>query len=271
MSELLHFEFRRLFRRVSFYVCTGIVILSSVFIMFFFYSVSIAAGGYAKSPDFILQTIFPLSNLPTFVIIFISIFGCEDYAKGTAKTIFSLGYPRWKIFTAKFITASTASTIMYGVLLLLTILLSNNSDTKVDTNYLLEPYENTDPFYLIVLQQFTSILAINTFIFLISEIVSKTGISIIIGIFAPGIILGFVSFFCSMMNSMFFNDAEESVFTSINSFFTMYWLSSSNSMVYLLSQFSDSYDRVFAIIVNLFYVMIFGALSLLCVTKKEIK
>ena len=74
-----------------------------------------------------------------------------------------------------------------------------------------------------------------------------------------------------MMNSMFFNDAEESVFTSINSFFTMYWLSSSNSMVYLLSQFSDSYDRVFAIIVNLFYVMIFGALSLLCVTKKEIK
>ena len=189
MSELLHFEFRRLFRRVSFYVCTGIVILSSVFIMYFFYSVSIVAGGYAKSPDFILQTIFPISNLPTFVIIFISIFGCEDYAKGTAKTIFSLGYPRWKIFTAKFITSSTASTIMYCALLLLTILLSNNSDTKVDTNYLLGPYENTDPFYLIVLQQFTSILAINTFIFLISEIVSKTGISIIIGIFAPGKVL----------------------------------------------------------------------------------
>lgn len=280
MSELFRFEFRRLFRRVSLYVCTGIAFLPALFIMLSTLMSTMMDGGSGMSREYYVQLIFMIGNLPTFVIIFTSIFGCEDYSKGTAKTIFSLGYPRWQHFVAKFTASNVAAALMYilifSVSMIFTLFLPQktfSANTAGEVNGL---FGSSAPLYLIALQQLSSILAIHAFIFMFAELVRKTGIAIIIGIFAPGLVSGAVTVFCAIMNSITgaydnFNYSE-TIFDKIMFFFNSYWLSfgTSGSVMNNLSG-GMKFDHVLSIVINIGYIIIFGGLALFNMTKKEIK
>lgn len=278
MSELFHFEFRRLFRRVSLYVCTGIAFLPALFMMLITLLATLD-GGSGMTPEEFIQYIFIIGNLPTFVIVFTSIFVCEDYTRGTAKTIYSLGYPRWQHFTAKFAASNVAAVIMFGFILCVSLIFTLFIPNKRDSMDIIGSlFYRSAPMYLIILQQLSAVLAIHAFIFMFAELVNKTGIAIIIGIFAPGLVSGAVTFVCSILNTLSGSDSslmseDKSIFSHIMYFFNTYWISSgsSASIMSMLSGYGFEYNYVLAICINLGYVLLFGGLALVNVSKKEIK
>ena len=92
MYKLLKFQFRRLFLRSSLYVCLGVI---AVPVLFSFYGIASSTLSNIQGADYsmfmIIRQMISVANLTTLVVIFTSIYGCEDSARGTIKTIYSLG------------------------------------------------------------------------------------------------------------------------------------------------------------------------------------
>lgn len=100
MGQLFRFEFRKLFRQKSFYICgcvlIGLILLTAVTLNMI-YSLSqgnMEAGGVtvsASDDGFLYTGIFMLvqaissSNFTIVLAVFLSLFVCSDYTNGTLK------------------------------------------------------------------------------------------------------------------------------------------------------------------------------------------
>lgn len=264
MSDLVRFEFRRLLRRTSLYVCFGI---SMLFVVSVLQSV-IQSYVYGVNSSFmsIVRQMISVANLPSIVTIFTSIFICEDMARGTVKTIYSLGYPRWQIFSARFLASSAAAAAMYVIVVLIGLITGLIfQSTAVDD----DPASFAAVY---IVWQFTILMALHAFYFLIAEMTQKTGISIVLGIFGTSIVsIGFNMLFALCSGLAYKNIPLSEAIDHISSVFNMYWLPTLATMFINLFGLSDGINYLASILVNIGYVLLFGGLALLITCKKEIK
>ncbi len=276
MYKLLKFQFRRLFLRSSLYVCLGVI---AVPVLFSFYGIASSTLSNIQGADYsmfmIIRQMISVANLTTLVVIFTSIYGCEDSARGTIKTIYSLGYPRYKIFLSKFIASSTAAIMMYGIVLLFSIICGLLFAKPVGSGNIISDflgYGTEEPdVVLFCLQQCFIILGAHAFYFMMSELSRKTGISIVLGIFAPGLISS--AFGVAVMIAVGVIDDQKFSETAQNIFFTFsqYWLPTTLSSLTQLFTGTTSVNLWISILVNIGYVILFGGLSMLITYKKQIK
>ena len=279
MLKLLKFEYRRLFRRISLYVCLGIVAVPVLYVFYLIGTVYFDENDVSRMSMFqILQQMISIANLNTLIVVFTSIFGCEDKARGTVKTIYSLGYSRYKIFFAKFAASATAAAMMYAVVLIFGLicglLFAETSYQDVSSEGILGRMEYAEEPNLVVyiIQQFMIIMGVHAFYYMIAELIQKTGVSIVLGIFAPGIvssIYGVITFI--MCNIAEGNSELVEKLGQAYSTFLMYWLPTTMSSVVGLFGGMVKIDYVISIIVNIGYVMLFGGLGMLITCKKQIK
>lgn len=126
MKELLHFEFRKLTRQKSFYICTaimlGMLLMTAVLLnalQNFKMSemdadgVSISVSmGESSTADFVLAALSNASFV-TIVGIFAVLFVCTDHEQQTLKNMIARGYSRKNICRAKLIMLFAAATAMF--------------------------------------------------------------------------------------------------------------------------------------------------------------
>ncbi len=275
MHRLLKFEFRRLFLRVSLYVCLGIV---AVPVLFMFY----ITGTEYFSKDYnyqitlysVLQSMISVANLTTLSVVFTSIFVCEDKARGTIKTIYSLGYPRYKLFLAKFLASASATAIMYALIILFGIICGllfskpgNSSLFDIMGEIQTEP-----DIVLFIVQQFFVIMGAHAFYFMVAELIGKTGLGIVLGIFVPGLVSSFVGVLTAVISAAA-HDNEKITEALSNGYITFlqYWLPSTLSSFTGLFTGSGGVDLWISIAVNTGYIIAFGGLGMLITYKKQIK
>ena len=105
MDKLLNFEFRKLFRQKSLYVCCAVMLLF-IFLSGFLGKVIIDNSEELIQPlptaSDTLCSALSDGNAALIIGIFIALFVCEDYTDGTIKNIYSKGYSRTEIYLSKF-------------------------------------------------------------------------------------------------------------------------------------------------------------------------
>ena len=104
MTDLLHLEFRRLFRAKSFYICTVIslamILISAATTKVMLNLIKVEEFeqefGEAMTTALVVPTSFSMlktigsSSLSTILAIFLSIFVTEDYTSDTIKNIYAI-------------------------------------------------------------------------------------------------------------------------------------------------------------------------------------
>lgn len=192
MKNLLRFEFHKLFRAKSFYICTAVIFLMS-FLTILVNKLFLSSTEMASLMPDAMQTMLSAvssSNFTMIAGIFIAIFACYDYEQQTIKNIYSHGFSRNKVYFAKLIICSIAIIIMFALTLLFNYLLGLtmlNGATK-DGNYL-----------GLVLGQLIYVVAYCSFVFAISLIVKKVGISIAFAILGPSLITLLITLIDSLL------------------------------------------------------------------------
>lgn len=206
MIDLLHLEFRRLFRAKSFYICTVIalamiVISAATTKMLLDIAANatedISAAFGAES----LQTPTGLSllkgtatsSLTTILAIFLSIFVTEDYQSDIIKNIYAKGNSRDRVFFAKYVSAIAASLIMTIVAALFSF-----GTGKVLFGKVGEMGKN---YVASLFAELLMVLAYATVYFVIAISIKKTGAAIAISIIAPLLISLFLSLGNAAINS----------------------------------------------------------------------
>ena len=192
MKNLLRFEFHKLFRAKSFYICTAVIFLMS-FLTILVNKLFLSSTEMASLMPDAMQTMLSAvssSNFTMIAGIFIAIFACYDYEQQTIKNIYSHGFSKNKVYFAKLIICSIAIIIMFALTLLFNYLLGLtmlNGATK-DGNYL-----------GLFLGQLIYVVAYCSFVFAISLIVKKVGISIAFAILGPSLITLLITLIDSLL------------------------------------------------------------------------
>lgn len=120
MKNLLKFEFRKLKKQKSFYICT--VIAVALLFLFALTVRSIIWGDSAPAEEELVTAgigimVGALSNSSFIMIagIFVVLFVCEDYSTQTVKNIYARGYSGKQVYFAKLISALLGTTVMFAV------------------------------------------------------------------------------------------------------------------------------------------------------------
>ncbi len=284
MSNLFQFEFRRLFRRLSFYICTGIVLMMVMYTLFTigmtFLSEDLSDIVGRTAYNVVSQAI-NLSNINIICAVFTAIFVCEDRAKGTIKTIYSLGYPRIQLFLAKFTASAVASAIMIFSALVISIL----SAAVLGADF--SPVDNTEQYnsffaynsvnvFLYSAYEFTMVMALQAFYFMMSELIGKTGFAVVANIFTPALVYIFLAiifgFVYGSLSALEVSEDILKILEQIATYFTMYWLPTMfTSILTLFGGVMDDISCSIGIFINFGYVILFGGLALLITYKKQVK
>lgn len=289
MLNLLQFEFRRLFRKTSFYVCLAITVLLVLYALGAVAQRYLNVEQYSSSlipirPTMIVTLNYSLkiANLSVMAGVFSALYICEDKARGTIKNIYSLGYSRTHLFFAKYLASATAVSIMYAVVILITFIggVLMNADFSPQRMGLSMLYEDSSAKEIsvltIVVQQYFSIMALHSFYYMVSELVGNTGPSVVLNIFAPLMLyIAFMMIFSAVLSFITqISDNSEAILaliTSVTEAVTIYWLPTMITFVADLAGGFGDMDYGISIIVNIGYIIIFGALALLITRKKQVK
>ncbi len=184
MNNLLKFEFRKLFRQKSFYICTAVMLALS-FVGLLLNKI------FAENTDF--NTAMPTaksalifaissSNFTMICGIFVALFVCADYDQQTIKNIYSRGFSRSSVYFAKYIASVIATVIMLAVTFLFTYvagaaMFGGMAETAETGNYV-----------GLISGQILYCIAYSAFAFVLSLVVKKVGISIALAILGPSLI-----------------------------------------------------------------------------------
>ena len=104
MGRLLHFEFHKLLRQKSFYICLAV---SVAMLLATTYTSVLISRGVAEPADIGIDGMDVMIGavsggmLSMVIGVFVPLFVCEDYASGTIRNIITRGYTRLGIFAAK--------------------------------------------------------------------------------------------------------------------------------------------------------------------------
>lgn len=180
MGRLLHFEFHKLIRQKSFYICLAVLV--GMLVVSAETSQLLYADSEALSP-----TLNALDNLMgsasgsvlTMVLgVFIPLFVCEDFASGTIRNIITRGYTRLEIFFSKLIAVLCACVVMTVICMAAGYLIGLAFWGAGDGSF-------TGAQVKILLCQLLVTLAIASLFYAISTVLQKAGGSIAVCLVLP--------------------------------------------------------------------------------------
>lgn len=232
MKNLLKFEYSKLFKQKSFYVCTILILVFSTIGMLLSRALSKSLE-MDFSPEYILLNAFSESNFTMISGIFLVLFVCTDFDNGTIKNIYSRGFSKTKVYFAKLIASFTAIIIMFVITLLFTLIISCIlfTGTAEAGNYI-----------LLIFGQLILLLASSSFVIAITFLFKKIGPAITIAILGPILISTLLSLLDAFLKN---NDLS----------FESYWLISIESD--LTSLYTSTTRIGVCIALSLFYSLIF--------------
>ena len=180
MFKLLNFEFRKLIRQKSFYIC--IAAMLALLIGSAYTTELMTAESGIEDPSlsgisYLMEAISG-SALSAVLAVFIPLFICEDYASGTIRNIITRGFSRLEIFIAKLIAVLAATVLMTAVCLAAAYLVGTAFWGAGETALGSEQIK-------ILLCQLAVIAAYATLFFAISSMLQKVGGSIAICLILP--------------------------------------------------------------------------------------
>lgn len=195
MKNILKFEFHKLFRQKSFYICSAIMVVFAVL------GIMITKSIAENNPEMITGNLSGLSSILTAITsanfimisgIFIALFVCTDYDNQTIKNIYSRGFSKAKVYISKLIVCLCAVVVMFVITLGVSYAYGNSAfGTNADAgNYL-----------GLFLGQIVLVLAYSAFVFAISSIFRKIGVSIALAILGPSLINTVLNLLDSMLKT----------------------------------------------------------------------
>ena len=180
MFKLLNFEFRKLIRQKSFYICIAAMLALLVGSAYTTELMTAKSGVEDPSLSGISYLMEAISGsaLSAVLAVFIPLFICEDYASGTIRNIITRGFSRLEIFIAKLIAVLAATVIMTAVCLAAAYLVGTAFWGAGEPSLGSEQIK-------ILLCQLAVIAAYATMFFAISSMLQKVGGSIAICLILP--------------------------------------------------------------------------------------
>lgn len=180
MFKLLNFEFRKLIRQKSFYICIAVMLLLLVGSAYTTELMTAESG--IEDPtlsgiNYLMEAISG-SALSAVLAVFIPLFICEDYASGTIRNIITRGFSRLEMFIAKLIAVLAATVLMTAVCLAAAYLVGTAFWGAGEPSLGSEQIK-------ILLCQLAVIAAYATMFFAISSMLQKVGGSIAICLILP--------------------------------------------------------------------------------------
>ena len=262
MSALLRFEFRKLFKNKTFYVCLaisiGLLILNTIIskvsadLMKEFaeemgesYIYEFSALSLLKTP---LVTTMGLSNTVAVQVIALSIIVCEDFVGDIIKNVYSKGYSRTQVYFAKLISSFVAFFLILlgGMIISFVLGIALTGELgSVGKNYV-------GSLFCILL------LAVAFFIvyYSICIIFKKVASSIVLGILGPaGLVI-----ILTLLNLLIKNED-----ITLND----YWIY--GAMNNLAAESVDNKAIIISIVVSIVTIIGFGCLSFFLNNKKDVK
>ncbi len=249
MGKLIKFEFRKLFKAKSFFICMAICVCLVLLSGLTTKVIVENSNGEIASPSKynLLQSAIGSSSITLIAAIFTALFVCEDDSSGTIKNIYARGYSRTNVFISKYIVSLFAILIFTLVSMIAAYFFGQS-------NY---PNETTSipNLLLVIIGQILLIIAYHSIFFAISSKVGKTGSSIAFNIVGP--------LFINMALTMI--DA----FLKLENFkLSSYWI---ESLLSSLQQTSVTNQNILTcIIMGIIYSFVFICVGLFLNKKKEI-
>lgn len=115
MGKLLHFEFHKLIRQKSFYICLAVAVAMlfiSTYTTYLMQKDAVDVSQMGIDGMSVMIGAVSGGTLSMVIGVFVPLFVCEDYVSGTIRNIVTRGYTRRGIFLAKLIAVLFASAIM---------------------------------------------------------------------------------------------------------------------------------------------------------------
>lgn len=115
MGKLLHFEFHKLIRQKSFYICLAVAVAMlfiSTYTTYLMQKDAVDVSQMGIDGMSVMIGTVSGGTLSMVIGVFVPLFVCEDYVSGTIRNIVTRGYTRLGIFLAKLIAVLFASAIM---------------------------------------------------------------------------------------------------------------------------------------------------------------
>lgn len=181
MKNLLKFELHKLFKQKSFYICTIIMLVLSFFSILLNKSLANNSELNMTMPTVMssLLTAVNSSNFTMICGIFIALFVCTDYDQQTIKNVYSRGFSRSKVYFAKYIVCFFSTLIMFATMLIFTYGISKST---------FDGGKETGNYVGLLSGQFFFCIAYSSFVFAVSLIIKKVGVSIALAILGPSLI-----------------------------------------------------------------------------------
>lgn len=181
MKNLFAFELHKLLRQKSFYICAGVMLVTSFLGLLLNKAaanseeLNIAMPTAASS----LLTAVSSSNFAMICGIFIALFVCKDYDRQTIKNVYSRGFSRDSVYFAKYSVGVIATAVMFAVTLVF---------TYVAAGVMFDGAAEKGNYVWPVVGQFLYCLAYAAFVFAVSLTVKKVGASIALAVLGPSLI-----------------------------------------------------------------------------------
>lgn len=181
MKNLIKFEFRKLFKQKSFYICTAVMLAMSFLGL-------LLNKTLASNPDFNMamptakSTLLSAVSSSSFTMlcgIFIALFVCTDYDQQTIKNVYARGFSRNSVYFAKFIVCVISTIAMFVVTLIF---------NYVAGTAMFDGSGESGNYIGLIVGQLLYCIAYASFVFAVSLIVKKVGVSIALAILGPSLI-----------------------------------------------------------------------------------
>lgn len=223
MGQLFQFEFRKLFRQKSFYICgavlIGLVLISALTMNLLLelsqsldqgfmdangVSISVTGDNEVFTGLYMMLGAIASSNFSIVLAVFISLFVCSDYTNGTLKNVIARGYGRTHIYASKYIASLVAATI-YTICCWLTGFLSGTAFWGVGQ---IAAYSSVSEYISILLLQLLGVFAYTSLFFFIAALFKKTGGAIAVGVVGPLMLYMGISMFDALIQEKSFTFAD---------------------------------------------------------------
>ena len=253
MGNLLNFEFRKLVRQKSFYIC-NLVLVVLIFLSAFMTKALFDNMEEITQPlptaVGMVQTALSGGNAALIIGIFVALFASEDYTDGTMKNIYAKGYSRTQVYGAKLVSVAFFS---------LTACLVSFAGSFAAGAVFFEIGSGLDIHTLLVLltQTIVMVLGYTALFFAISMILKKTGSAIAGCIVAPMLI----SLLFGMADSFLQNDKFK---------FADYWLDGLFSSITQSASAVTNEAMLTAAAVSVVYAVICTAVGVNIVKRQEL-
>ena len=268
MKELLSFEFRKLWRSKSLWICTIVMIVLNIASVVITYSTQRMINNLAGTESIfdLGGTVLASSGLKSLITsasgtnytilfaIFVTIFICADFSEGTIKNILSRGFSREQVFFAKSITIVTGG-LVFSIISIAVNFLAATIAFGAGKGY-------SGTVVVILLVQMLALSAYIMLDVLLAVLFTKAGGAMTLGIIIPMVV---------PLLGQLLDLALSSIFDSIefgDSVVTNYLIGTNLSTVSKIDVAGK--DLLFGGIIFGVYIILFALLGLLSIRKKEV-